>query len=165
MLPDVRNDMPDVAHELHVQWVVLSSPALQLEGDNIKHMHLIMCEFKMIRLLHAATRGGTYTQTNSCRICCYATYIISLAALESTHAVYIEHENEPCNRSPGALRPIWGMGPRRSAITMLGMLTRSANTPFVIHLCMSMHVAMHLGTYATAMHEQDTMHACMSSYV
>ena len=165
MLPDVRNDMPDVARELHVQWVVLSSPALQLEGGNIKHMHLIMCEFKMIRLLHAATRDGTYTQSNSCRICCYATYIISLAALESTHAVYIEHEHEPCNRSPGALRPIWGMGPRRSAITMLGMLTRSANTPFVIHLCMSMHVAMHLGTYATAMHEQDTMHACMSSYV
>ena len=62
MLPDVRNDMPDVAHELHVQWVVLSSPALQLEGDNIKHMHLIMCVFKMIRLLHAATRDGTYNQ-------------------------------------------------------------------------------------------------------
>ena len=85
------------------------------------------------------------------------TYIISLAALESTHAVYIEHEHEPCNRSPGALRPIWGMGPRRSAITpcMLGMLTRSANTPFVIHLCMSNHVAMHLGTSART--DMDTL--------
>ena len=87
MLPDVIIDMPDVAHELHVQWVVLFFPALQLEGDNIKHMHLIMCVIKMIRLLHSATRDGTYPQTNSRRICCYAIYIISLVALESTHAV------------------------------------------------------------------------------
>ena len=64
MLPDVINDMPDVAHELHVQWVVLFFPALQLEGDNIKHLHLSMCVIKMIRLLHAATRDGTYT--NKC---------------------------------------------------------------------------------------------------
>ena len=63
MLPDVINDMPDVAHELRVRWVALSSPALQLEGGNVKHMDLIMCVLKMIRLLHAATRDGTYTQT------------------------------------------------------------------------------------------------------
>ena len=61
MIPDVINDMPDVAHELHVQWVVLFFPALQFEGGNTKHMHLIMCVNEMIRLLHAATRDGTYT--------------------------------------------------------------------------------------------------------
>ena len=87
MLLDVINDMPDVAHELHVQWVVLFFPALRLEGGNIKHMHLIMRVVKMIWLLHAATRDATYTQTNSRRICCFATYIISLVAFESTHAV------------------------------------------------------------------------------
>ena len=43
MLPADINDMPEFAHELLVRWVVLSSPALQLAGDNIKHMHLIIC--------------------------------------------------------------------------------------------------------------------------
>ena len=75
--------MPDVAHELRVRWVVLSSPALQLEGDNIKHMHFIMCVLKMIRLLHAATRDGTHTHKQlhvafaHMRVCVYI-YIYSI---------------------------------------------------------------------------------------
>jgi hypothetical protein len=38
---------------------------------------------------------------------------------------------------------------------MLGMLTRNANIPFVIRLCMGMHVAMHLGTSART--DMDTL--------